>query len=365
MKKVLIITIYDNKNNGNRLQNYAVYNLLKGYNIDVINLKNDRHFNYNDINFISYVKFLFSKFKLSRIERMKYGCRYYSERRKNFQKFSEKINTTNDFFSYNNLSKYDCYDYLVVGSDQVWNPDFALDDLYLLTGFEHGKKIAFTASFGVSELDLQNKKRVSNALKSFSSISVREKAGKKIVESILPNCNCEVLIDPTMLIDASEWEQQIVKPKYDCEKNYILVAFLGKADQKLLLQLDEFAKKYNYKIIDLYREKQCWCSCGPSEFLYLERNASLICTDSFHSAVFGILFNVPLLIANRKDVKQSMDSRIDTLLKTFELEHLRYSGQIDDNILNTNFDKANKILERERKRAHAFLEKALDIKAGE
>ena len=65
---------------------------------------------------------------------------------------------------------------------------------------------------------------------------------------------------------------------------------------------------------------------GPSEFLYLEKNAFLICTDSFHSSVFAILYNVPFIIFNRENSKNLMNSRIETLLDNFKIKNRIFDG---------------------------------------
>ena len=51
------------------------------------------------------------------------------------------------------------------------------------------------------------------------SISVREYAGKEIVKKLTGRDDVEVLIDPTMMLDKSEWEQVMRKPE---KINYLL-----------------------------------------------------------------------------------------------------------------------------------------------
>ena len=46
MKKVGIITIIDNDNYGNRLQNYAMQEFLKENNVEAITIKNNKFFNH-------------------------------------------------------------------------------------------------------------------------------------------------------------------------------------------------------------------------------------------------------------------------------------------------------------------------------
>ena len=363
MKKGIIVSLYDDINFGNKLQNYAVYKLIHDRKIDVMNIKNNRHLNYKNNSIIkSYIKFCLSKLKYFITKRSMYGLKYYSLRKENFKSFSKQIKTSKHYFSYKNLSEYDNNDYLFVGSDQVWNPYMALDDLTLFDGFNHGEKISMSASFGVSSIDNENdKKRIKEAFKKFKAISVREDDGKKIVDSLSIDKKCDVLIDPTMAIDKEEWLKQVKSPKYLPKKKYILLAFLGKIDEKLYNEITDLASRNNYEIVDLYKKNSYWTSCGPSEFLYLEKNAELICTDSFHSSVFGIIFNVPILVTGRNGTKENMNSRIETLLNKFKLESRKYKGEICKDVFEKNYAEANKIIEKEKDKYNNYLDNVLEV----
>ena len=87
-----------------------------------------------------------------------------------------------------------------------------------------------------------------------------------------------------------------------------------------------------------------------------------MCTDSFHSSVFAILYNTPFLVFNREDKIASMNSRIETLLSKFKLEGRKYTGKISNNDLTANYKEAHKILEKEKEKSNEFLIKALNIK---
>ena len=88
-----------------------------------------------------------------------------------------------------------------------------------------------------------------------------------------------------MLITKEEWSKLSIKPSWiEGNEKYILKAFLG--DSKIVdKQLEEFAKNHNYKIIDIYNENSPYYDIGPAEFLYLEENAKLVFTDSYHGEI--------------------------------------------------------------------------------
>ena len=180
MQKIAIITIYDNDNYGNRLQNYATQEVLKKEGFEVITIKNHYLLN-KDCNNIEYI-FQIIKFLIK--SSLEYIKKFY--RRRCFSKFNKNINTTTLYVTKFNLKKLNKkYDLFICGSDQVWNPEFRrLTSFDLLEFADDTKKVAFAASFGTSKLDEQFTKKVSKSLKKFKNLSVREDAGKRIVENL-------------------------------------------------------------------------------------------------------------------------------------------------------------------------------------
>ena len=146
------------------------------------------------------------------------------------------------------------------------------------------------------------------------------------------------------------------------EAFHILNYFLGNLSDERRNEINRVAKENSCEVINILDKESPFYECGPSEFLYLEKNAFLICTDSFHSSVFGILYNTPFLVFEREDNNASMNSRLDTLLSKFKLEDRRYKGKITKKDLKCDYKEAYKILDKERIKSMNFLRKALDIK---
>lgn len=352
IKKVGIITLIGNYNFGNRLQNYALQEVIKDLGFECFTLKNQSYSNTKKNYILRVIKYyLFDIFnsKKQSIDR----SRNFNEFDKNINFYSKKINAFN-------LSKTNL-DYYVVGSDQIWNPHFGgLRDVDLLVSVESKKRVSYAASFGIDEIPFSKLKILKDELNKFKSISVREKKGKEIIDDILNRKDVEVVLDPTMLISADHWKNISKKPKQLSTDKYILNYFLAELPEQRNNEIIEFAKENNCEIINVLDKKSPFYNCGPSEFLYLERNAFMIFTDSFHSSVFAILFNRPFVVYDRKEKNpKSLESRIDTLLDTFDLKEQKYNGKLN---LNCDYNNANKILEKEKKKSINFLKKALDVK---
>lgn len=355
MKKIGIVTINDNNNYGNRLQNYAVQQVLKKINVYPITLTNKTGINTKNKFILRIIKSLIKDIL---------GKNSYSSinsRKKCFEYFNKNIEFSKRYIT--PYSKLNNYDYFITGSDQVWNPNFGrLRDVDLLEFTVPEKRISFSASFGISSLPEQYDEKLKNALKDYKAISVREYAGKKIIEDVVGRKDVEVLVDPTMLLTADEWDRVAKKPEELKTDRYILNYFLGELSEKRKAEIDRIAKENNCEIINILDKNSPFYCTGPSEFLYLEKNAFLVCTDSFHSCVFATLYNRPFIIFNREDNNVSMNSRVETLINKFNLKNREYNGkEITKENLNHDYTEAYKILDEERKKSIKFLRKALDL----
>ena len=146
MKKVGIVTIIDNNNYGNRLQNYALYKYLSKY-WDVRVVKNSPE---SELPFSKrYIKKILNymhEFKLLLLGKNKLT------RKAAFKRFNKKIRFTNKSYSSKKLNNLD-FDYYVVGSDQIWNPYHGrLNPIDLLQNVDPNKCFSYAASFGVSKI---------------------------------------------------------------------------------------------------------------------------------------------------------------------------------------------------------------------
>lgn len=341
-KKVAILTLNGNWNYGNKLQNYALKKQIEnlGYQVNTL-------------------WFIEKKFYIKELIKKIIPTKKYSRYRK-FKNFSKKeLNIKH----YQNKKIEDSYEYFIVGSDQVWNPNFGLEeDLRFLSFSKNKTKIAFSASFGVNSIPQELYKLYKKGIDNLDYISVRENAGKRIIEKITERTDVEILVDPTMLLNQSDWQQISKKPKKKIKEKYILNYFLGNLSEERKTKIYNYANKKDWKIINILDKQDPFYTSGPSEFIYLEEHAELICTDSFHSCVFGILMGTPFIVFDREDKEEKMNSRIDTLLSKFKLEDRRFNGEINDNKLKIDYSKAYEILKQEKIKATNFLKKSLNHK---
>ena len=254
-KKAAIISLYGNSNYGNKLQNYAVQEILRREGIDSVNIINVPCLNNKNRDISAVLKFYLKGIVQSIIkgDRIK-DCvdpNDPKQRKENFLRFNEQIVNSKHFFSFNRLSEFKDYDYYFVGSDQIWNPQYGgLSDLDLLT-FTQKKKIAISASFGIEKLPSSCETKVKQYLSTFDAISVREEAAKRIVEENTGRTDVEVLIDPTMMLCPEDWDRVIKKPKDLTNKRYVVCYFLGTLTDEYRTAISQLAEREECTIVDL------------------------------------------------------------------------------------------------------------------
>lgn len=282
--RVAILTIQSD-NFGNRLQNYALQTVLKGLGHDVESLRRDGGLK-------GFIKQGARMSKLaSRLIEGKDAKKaaFWDFDRKHLSFSTKKV--ANGCVSRDLVSSYDCF---VIGSDQVWNPNFPFNsDLDYLPMVPAARKLAYAASFGVSRIE-NNRERIAELLNDVGSISVREKAGASIVHE-LTGKTPPVVLDPTLLLGAEGWVRVARMPKrFACNRPFVFKYVLGKDVNAE--RIAELAYARGLEIVDAFDVS---LGIGPAEFVWLIAHSELVCTDSFHASVFALLHHKPLAIFER------------------------------------------------------------------
>lgn len=352
MKKIGIITIPDYDNYGNRLQNYAVKEFFSqmGYEVDTLEL--------NDIDFEQYqsrkLKLFIKKFKfcpLVYLFEFFNGRKYKVERYKKFEAFTEKYLNVK-YYPNGRLEKLKKvaaqYDYIVLGSDQIWHPNImTTPNLFFATFVEPEKVLFFAPSFGVDHLSNAYSEKVRNGLENKSNITVREVSGKQIIYE-LTGKEALVLSDPTLCVSADSWKKVSVPMKYYENKSYILKYFLGTESESYVEEFLRIKSRYDLDIVEIGRKTSKGSyQTGPQEFLGAILNAEYVITDSFHAVAFCIIFNKPFTVfsrLNENGEKEGLDSRIDDLLAKFDIENRKFSYIIENDIGAIDCSNFNNIL---------------------
>ncbi|MBQ7976019.1 MAG: polysaccharide pyruvyl transferase family protein, partial [Clostridia bacterium] len=244
-------------------------------------------------------------------------------------KFTSKCEDLSDLEALNTE-----FDGFICGSDQVWSP-LCFNPHYFLDFVRNpDKKISYAPSFGVNEIeDFYIEKQIKKYLSDFKCISVREGAGKAIIEK-LTSKKASVVLDPTLLLTDEEWQNS-----FDLKKKHTqpyLIAYMLGQEAKHWDEIYRLSEQMNLevKVIPVYDEdlkrKGCIDSAiGPQEFLELIYNGSYVCTDSFHGIAFSVNFKKQFTAFKRfkKNDPQNQNSRVLHLLKSLDLTQNLYNDK--------------------------------------
>lgn len=294
-KKVGVITIHSVYNYGAMLQAFALSKYLEnlGYVSEVIDYRPYELCR----NYDFYIKDLFvnprnalGAIKQSIVKRNQFA------RFKSF--LNNEISTSKKRYSnYRSLKNHD-YEILVTGSDQIWNPYITIEDESFLLTFDEKetKKVAYSSSFGISEIPKEWADKVKIALMQFDQLGVREQSGKEIINGLLPNHKVDLVLDPVFLMSSAYWHN-LANNSLTPNEPYLLVYSL-EINDKIKSYAKAVAGEKNLKIVTIHPFKDdygfadiCINTAGPKEFISLINNAEFVVTNSFHGTAFSIIFD--------------------------------------------------------------------------
>ena len=260
------------------------------------------------------------------------------------------------------------YGKFIVGSDQVWNPDNNGADTAFLLDFldDSQRKIAYSSSFGVSEIPAGLKDAYARCLNGIGRIAVREQAGSRLVRE-LTGRDVPVVMDPVFLPGREHWDG-VAGARPENEKPFVF-AYTNRGGQaeaffratrypmagKTLRKLTRQTSPLDF----IRRDVEVVYCLSPSEFLRNIRDAEIVLTASFHCLSFAILFNKPFICFLTGD--EGKDERPSGLLQALELEDRIFSPdmKLDDVNAPIDYTRVNKKLDELAAQSKAWLLAAL------
>lgn len=364
--KIKTITCHNVNNFGASLQAYALMKYLDnlGHEVEIINY-NPEYLKYN----------LFAigpKWKNNFILKMLYFAYVIPKRliqyprRKKFSAFINKeLKLTKKSYSSNDELKKDLpiADVYFAGSDQIWNtfknngkdPAFYLDFVP-----DNIVKASYAASFSTPTIENNFVDFVRQKLNRFDFISVREKTGLNILNSL--GFEGQVVLDPVFLIDNIQWIKLASRTKIK-EENYIFI-YDQENNRNIKNTAIDLSRKLNLKIYAIealypftYANKRIR-NAGPIEFLNLILNCKVCLTNSFHCTAFSIIFNKDFYLFER--LHESVNSRMIDLLESIKLTHriITDKKRIEE-IEPIDYKKINAILIKNKESSIKYIDKVL------
>ncbi len=358
--KIGILTFHCAHNYGAVIQCYGLQQYLKrlGHEVYVIDYR-PHYFDHYKLpqlslskskSFSAYIKTLVKYILIGNVQKKRYKA------------FEDFITQRFNLQSYSPQNDYSDFDAIVVGSDQIWNPQITggqFDDEFF--GFNAKcKVISYAASSRFVSLTDEQKTFLKTRLDKINSVSVRESSLKELLQPLVDK-PVETVIDPSFLPDVIEYEHLCTS--LNEKRDYVLV-YEVKRNQETLERAREVAKLLDAEVIELvgtvspkFYGKGFRMEVGPQEFLSYIKNAKCVVTTSFHGMALSLKFQ-----KNFYSLRQGHDAdlRTESLLSKIGLlsRFVPLSKSITS-VSDLDYSKVSQSLNEELKMSKEFLADAL------
>ncbi len=355
--KIGILTFHYAVNPGSVLQAYGLYQTIRS-----LSLNFDVHIiNYQGTKYRQrYVSFIPSKSVYDIVMRV-----YNMITFRRYQKFWDCIGGLGKRLDEKNVDNLSGYDVIISGSDQVWNLELTRHNFRCFIPFCKCKKISYAASIGTKDFPEEDKETVAKYLKDFSFLSVREPEAQLAIERLI-GIKPELVIDPSLLLQRSEYEKLAQKPKM--KKDYVFL-YLRHKDSEIAPFARNYAKKHGLQLVEchggarkIYSDDKIVIWHDPKQWLGWLMNAKYVFTDSFHGCAFCINCNKQFFV-KISSANSQMSSRIFNIIERYGLKD-RMIVKEDEMfaVPDIDFTESNALLEKDREYALDYLKRSLDIK---
>lgn len=255
------------------------------------------------------------------------------------------------------------FDAIVVGSDQIWRPQYYAKIENAFLDFAKTwkiRRIAYAASFGVDNWEYTPKqtKRCAALAKKFDAVSVREYSGIDLCRNYL-GINAEQVLDPTLLLDKEDYIKLFSEADTPPSEGSLLYYVLDDTPERMELA-EQIAREKGLKLFKINKaENNAEIQPPVEQWLRAFYDAELVITDSFHACIFSFLFQKPFV--TYKNDKRGLN-RIISLYKMLNIND-RFVTNIDD-LNKIDFSETctdSNTIKKLRGKSYAFLENALKI----
>lgn len=363
--RIGILTQPLNGNFGGILQNYALQTVLSRMGHTPVTI--DRHIYRSESLLKNLAKRLVRIIKpvydigfLTGAERARINADVYGFVERNIQR-TRRLYTQSEFEEAVGTGRFDAF---IAGSDQCWRPMYSpsISNYYLdFVADPKVKRIVYAASFGVDtwEYTPAQTEAVVPAARKLHAVSVRESSGVKLCKDNL-GIDAQWVLDPTMLLDADDYAAFFDRDDRSFVTTYLLEesprtdSLVEKV--KSAVGVEEVRRNKASAHFRRFQSINANKELSVEQWLANIAGARFLVTDSFHGAVFAILFNVPFCVT-LNGVRGN--ARLHSLLADFGLDRLLCSDPAHFSMPQIDWAAVNKHLALRRSASIDFLKNAL------
>ena len=362
IKKIGILTYHASHNIGSMLQSYALQTYLENTyecKVEFIDYSSpEQRAMYSIIPKIKKSNNLIVRIKQTIINSL--AIVFYplfKIRYDGFEKFKNKhlkLSKGNYIFSEQINELESKYDYIFLGSDQIWNVN-CLDftSVYFADFKTKAKLIAYAPSLGGQNIITSkvDKDHIKQLIERIDSLSTREVNGKKWLEEF-SNRSFEIVADPTLILNKKIWDSFLDTHKEQSKYGSYIFFYGVPFSKETYSVVEEISKRLGLKVVMIdaksYIFNFCFTRgfvlerrCSPLEYLSLIKNSTLVITTSFHGTIFSTVFEKDFWTVTFKGTNTD-DDRVSTLLKQLGLEdRLVYLEEVSNIDLTKKVDYSN------------------------
>lgn len=296
--------------------------------------------------------------------------RFYIKR-ENFRSWFQKIQLPRTFGQarekYMNLTGR-CYnargieklnlDYIVVGSDEVWNYKETKGNAKVKfgVGLDKEKLVAYAPSVGQTD-DTDIPDYVRTGILRFKAVSARDALTEKLAEEIRGE-EIRRVVDPTFLIRTPADSVKGVK------QPYLLFYYCDGLPREEREKIIRYARENH---LEIYGAGECdkvytdiTVNITPFQWVWMFRNAEFVITGTFHGAVFSMLNHrqFACYLSNPSRIR-----KVASLLDEFDLRDRQCSANASEIIETLNrkidYEKKEVLFEQRRQKSRKFLKDAI------
>lgn len=267
--------------------------------------------------------------------------------------------------NFNESLKAEGLDGYICGSDTIWciREFKGFDDGYFANfeAMKNSHTISYAASFGDVDFTEAELDVLADRMSNYKAISVRENVNMDFIKkSVSDDVTVERVLDPTLLLKGSEYEE--ITEKRLIDEPYILL-YVRRYNKAMEEYTDRLANELGCKVVEISLRATnkdrhiMFYEAGVEEFLSLAKYAKYVVTNSFHGAIFAIQMHTPVKVFSREQA----DTKIDQLLDLLEISHCKMISGYEKTDKEINFERIEEILNEKREASLGFLRKALGL----
>lgn len=371
-KRITLVTWLGGGNYGTSLQSFALHRKLQdlGY---AVTFCAGCPKKFTVKNKIIYILELFG-INLSSIKKKIKRCKLTAKQRKLQDFIKHNYNLTRPINSKKQLDNLvECTDVFVTGSDQIWNTVYSFNPFFFLDFAKDKKRIAYASSMGISDFPDEHKPEVRKLLSKFQHIGVREQTAVKAISNLLGRNAVQQVLDPTFLLNKNDWFNisQSASIEIEIPQRYIFCYLIGNNPwyKEQIADVMESTCIDNLIIVPAVENKDfsiegatIYDAAGPLEFVKLIKEATLVCTDSFHATALSLNMEKPFVEFMRfsDESKGSQNSRIYDLLGRYNLSHRIYNKSDKRWGESIDYISVSGLINEDRKKSLDFLVESIE-----